>query len=630
VSPTPGTVDGNHSAGYGNREHETKLSGSKASNAQGRSNVSGQTRASSLDASALTKAVPVVVQTMPSPLRLLDLGDKNSISGEILNDPTKNDGTKSDETKNNATISSTSGVDSAIDQRPPRFSDSPAFTGDTQSNAVPLGRVQAPPTPGPDENIGTKDFSTDALSVAGDVIRAHGTAASTSAADLTARPEAINKSILPVALSDALSKDAAPAEQPVDTSYGIPANIATSDTGETGVVASLTLGLSDAPVSTSKTHLQSPPIPPNDVPHVRGENNDTHPSEATAKSQTPESFSIPVTDISATLVSPIPIPGNIELDNSRGTPLKSGPNQTKVSMAQDTLNNSQAQPAAKSESLESFSVPITDVSATFVSRIPMPGNMEPGTPLKAASDRTKVSTTQESAGTTRKSIESNAGVKTQPRKDDLASSANSEEADQKGTGPIKASEVSPSFPVAGNQPLTTSDGKNASAGLSPNASDPRSGAFGQESTGVKQSPTQPETQTYPTSLINSAKLVERVGEAELRLGMQAGEFGRVDIRTSMVRNQFSAEISVERGELGRVMAADLPSLQNRLTDYRLPTVNLTIQNHPGSSTGAEQQKRQDEQRAYSTNSVSSRDEGPIAPLVAWEGTAAASRLDIHI
>jgi flagellar hook-length control protein FliK len=131
--------------------------------------------------------------------------------------------------------------------------------------------------------------------------------------------------------------------------------------------------------------------------------------------------------------------------------------------------------------------------------------------------------------------------------------------------------------------------------------------------------------------VQSAKLVERIGEAELRLGIRAGEFGSVDIRTSMVRNQFSAEISVERGELGRVMAAELPSLQSRLTEQGVPVASITVQNHSGSSSSASDQREpRERQQQYATNLLSGRDEGPMPALIAFEGTALASRLDIHM
>ncbi len=262
-----------------------------------------------------------------------------------------------------------------------------------------------------------------------------------------------------------------------------------------------------------------------------------------------------------------------------------------------------------------------------------------GTIVKPALDQSRIggiplSASRETVVTAPKNVDTTVSAKDQSRKDDSFPSANSPAADQsQGSVAAKGPEVSSFFSLSGNQESPSiGDAKNASAGSSAKPSDQQTGQSSQESTGVAQGQTQLETPAaYPSSLINSAKLIARIGEAELRLGIRAGEFGSVDIRTSMVRNQFTAEISVERSELGRAMAAELPSLQDRLTEHRVPVANITLQNHGGShSTASQQQKPRDGQQVYATNSVSRGDEVVMAALVATEGTTSASRLDVHM
>jgi flagellar hook-length control protein FliK len=265
--------------------------------------------------------------------------------------------------------------------------------------------------------------------------------------------------------------------------------------------------------------------------------------------------------------------------------------------------------------------------------------------LQSAPDSSRVNAAQarvklETAGTGGKSADDSASTKIQSRQEGSARNDDSLAADQSNVlASAKASETSSFSALAGSQLFSVaSDGKSGNATLSPAAADPQTSQLEHESTGVTSDQTRPEIQAaYPASAISSAKLVERIGEAELRLGMRAGEFGNVDIRTSMVRNQFSAEISVERGELGRVMAAELPGLQTRLTDQRVPVANITIQNHSsenqtgGQSAAPEQQKPRDGQPEYAANSVSRLDEDRVSQLVASEGTSMpASRLDIHM
>jgi hypothetical protein len=133
------------------------------------------------------------------------------------------------------------------------------------------------------------------------------------------------------------------------------------------------------------------------------------------------------------------------------------------------------------------------------------------------------------------------------------------------------------------------------------------------------------------SPLHAAKLVAGMEQSELRVGWRAGEFGNVDIRTSLVRNQFTAEISVERGDLGRVLAADLPNLQHRLTEQHLSAANITVQDHSGSGSREFQQGSQREQGTSPVGVFEHRvredSSLPVLPVEAMEATA---RLDIHM
>lgn len=455
----------------------------------------------------------------------------------------------------------------------------------SESQSIVVPPVLVPPAPAPalDWKIATNDLTPDILVTGADLNHASRnndgkfSSASASGLDLPVEPNAIGGAALP----HAPLNEVIPTEHPGGPNLQKSAVVATPDTRQKEAVARLISSLSGAPASDPKTQPGNEPIPLRDVSRDGG-TADNNRTPALVKPEG-DQFAVLPSVVPPAIVFPMPTPGNV-----------------------DSGNSSSQGPAAK---------PALDQSKTSA---------------------TQVSVTPDVAGTIRKSVEATGGAKAQPRKDDSPASANSQAADQsKGSVPAKAIEASPSSSAAVSQPLSTGmtgEGKNANASLPPNASGQQTSQFDPESTGVAHGQTQPESQAaYPLSLINSAKLVERIGEAELRLGIRAGEFGSVDIRTSMVRNQFTAEISVERGELGRVMAAELPSLQDRLMEQRVPVANITVQNHTGShSAGSEQQKPRDGQQVYTTNSLSRLDEGPMPALVALEGTAPASRLDIHM
>jgi flagellar hook-length control protein FliK len=129
-----------------------------------------------------------------------------------------------------------------------------------------------------------------------------------------------------------------------------------------------------------------------------------------------------------------------------------------------------------------------------------------------------------------------------------------------------------------------------------------------------------------------AKLVERAGQTDLRVGIQAGEFGSVDIRTSMAHSQFTAEISVERGELGRAMSAELPSLHDRLAEQRVPPANIILQDHSYSQSGSSDLRQGTRQQQYTAQSQTA--DGCAADLnpaiIAMETMESGAGLDIHI
>ena len=133
------------------------------------------------------------------------------------------------------------------------------------------------------------------------------------------------------------------------------------------------------------------------------------------------------------------------------------------------------------------------------------------------------------------------------------------------------------------------------------------------------------------SLLHSAKLVERIGQTELRVGVQTEQFGNVDIRTSMARNQFSAQISVERPELGKVLAAELPNLQNRLSEQRIPGANITLENQSsGGSAGFGRESRQSQTTHQIVIPDNTEVESPPVPVVYAEATTSTARLDVHM
>jgi hypothetical protein len=83
-------------------------------------------------------------------------------------------------------------------------------------------------------------------------------------------------------------------------------------------------------------------------------------------------------------------------------------------------------------------------------------------------------------------------------------------------------------------------------------------------------------------VINTAKLIQSMGQSEMRVGMRSNEFGSIQISTSTTRDVVSAQISLEHGELAKTLAAHLPEMQARLGGNQPADVRIDMN---GSATG---------------------------------------------
>lgn len=100
----------------------------------------------------------------------------------------------------------------------------------------------------------------------------------------------------------------------------------------------------------------------------------------------------------------------------------------------------------------------------------------------------------------------------------------------------------------------------------------------------------------------------------------------------MAHSQFTAEISVERGELGRAMTAELPGLHDRLAEQRVPPANIIVQNQSHSQSGSSDLRQGSRQQQYAAPSQTT--DGSAAELnpavIAMETMESGAGLDIHI
>ena len=156
---------------------------------------------------------------------------------------------------------------------------------------------------------------------------------------------------------------------------------------------------------------------------------------------------------------------------------------------------------------------------------------------------------------------------------------------------------------------------------------------GLDRSGTGSSPLDGDEVTATTG-INAAKLVQTMGETEMRVGLNSTEFGAISIRTSVSQQQMLAQISLDHTALSQAISSHIASMQTKLgNDYGLDT--LIQVNHQGASMAGEQGGSQArEQRASSPSfpaagvALAAEPDVGISPA-ALAGASNGYRLDIR-
>jgi len=146
-------------------------------------------------------------------------------------------------------------------------------------------------------------------------------------------------------------------------------------------------------------------------------------------------------------------------------------------------------------------------------------------------------------------------------------------------------------------------------------------------------------------VINSAKLIQSMGQTEMRVGMRSNEFGNISINTSTTRDSISAQISVDHGELAKELAAHLPEMQARLSGDQAVNVRIDMNGgmhgqgtgtSGGMSYGSSDQSRGGRQQSgsaasnYATSSAVERQMSSAASTATTGYGSLNARLDIRV
>jgi hypothetical protein len=97
--------------------------------------------------------------------------------------------------------------------------------------------------------------------------------------------------------------------------------------------------------------------------------------------------------------------------------------------------------------------------------------------------------------------------------------------------------------------------------------------------------TSSESGTPASLTVNTARLVERLKESEINLSLRSADFGDIAIHTAIGHERLSAQISLERDALSKVIAGEIPALQSKLSQEHGIHATIEVQQQGQSFSG---------------------------------------------
>lgn len=100
-------------------------------------------------------------------------------------------------------------------------------------------------------------------------------------------------------------------------------------------------------------------------------------------------------------------------------------------------------------------------------------------------------------------------------------------------------------------------------------------------------------------IVNSARLSDQMGQAEMQVKLQSDALGPITLRATVHNNQVGAAIRVETHETHAILAAELPALEHALSEKNLRVENISILQNSVSGETSQGQGRDTSQGQYS-------------------------------
>lgn len=140
---------------------------------------------------------------------------------------------------------------------------------------------------------------------------------------------------------------------------------------------------------------------------------------------------------------------------------------------------------------------------------------------------------------------------------------------------------------AGGQPMLSADSLPA----------PQTSA-GNAAGGANLTPAAPPAPTVLPGPVQVAQLVNRVGQSEMRIGMNTSAFGGIEVRTVVHANDVGLVIGSEKGDLRGLLSNEMPAIANTLQQQNLRLNSVSFMQGFASSNNASGGGGSQQQRSF--------------------------------
>lgn len=121
------------------------------------------------------------------------------------------------------------------------------------------------------------------------------------------------------------------------------------------------------------------------------------------------------------------------------------------------------------------------------------------------------------------------------------------------------------------------------------------------------SPSTSAADTPANRFVSDAQLLQSVSHSEMHISLQSDKFGAVELHTRIAGDQVGAAITVEKRDAHAALAAELPALQQALSEKQLRVDQVALfHSAPHTATGdtGAQAQQRDARSAPRQNAVS--------------------------